>query len=147
MTTAHFRSPIARYSRPKRHKRIKSKRYTPRRGRIYDPDFLEFVKTFGCVVCYRGHLRRDGLYEINQKSETEAAHCGPKGFWQKANDATCLPLCAIEHHRVGPEAHHKLGKRFWGFYGLDQTLLISQMQELFRLNGGGLQSLGGVVRV
>lgn len=116
-------------------------RHKPRKRQIGDnPAFRAFVRTFGCVACF-GKLVRDFRWMdaiepdvtmwSRQRSPTEAAHCGPRALSRKASDDTCLPLCAIEHHRVGPESHHKLGKRFWGFHGLDRSVLIKQMQSLW----------------
>jgi hypothetical protein len=130
---AHFRSPIARYSRPKR-SRIKAK---PRKKQPGDnPAYRAFVRTFGCVVCWGvlQPLRQlEDAYQgcAEQKSPTECAHVGRRGLSQKCPDCESLPLCAIEHHRVGLESHHKLGKRFWGFHGLDRAGLIKQMQNLW----------------
>jgi hypothetical protein len=130
---AHFRSPIARYSRPKRSRIIKK----PRKKQPGDnPAYRAFVQEFACLVCADGKLIRESVFwegwrRFSQHSHTEAAHCGVRGLGQLAQDNTCLPLCAIEHHRVGPESHHKLGKRFWGFHGLDRSSLIKQMQSLW----------------
>ena len=132
---AHFRPPIARYSRPKRSRIIKK----PRKKQPGDnPAYRAFVRTFGCVVCCGGRFIAqcdawDGL-DLNgpfQKSLTECAHVGLRGVGRKCPDCESLPLCAIEHHRVGLESHHKLGKRFWGFHGLDRTFLIKQLNSLW----------------
>lgn len=100
-----------------------------------NPAYRAFVRTFGCVACY-GCLQQQGEGEIGtiwkiQKSLTECAHVGRRGIGQKCPDCESLPLCAIEHHRVGPESHHRLGKRFWAFHGLDRVALIKQMQSLW----------------
>lgn len=126
-------------------------RRKPRKRQVGDnPAFRAFVRTFGCVACFGKLIRRDELYvceAIRQHSVTECAHVGIRGLSQKCPDSQSLPLCAIEHHRVGPESHHKLGKRFWGFHGLDRISLIKQMQRLFEenqgLNGGSLQGADG----
>lgn len=150
MTTAHFRSPIARYSRPKRSKLIKKKR-KPKKGD--NPAYRAFVREFACVACFGCLLSDEGgvFFSKRQQSPTECAHVGARGLSQKCPDSQSLPLCAIEHHQVGPESHHVLGKRFWGFHGLDRAELIKQMQELFQesqgLNGGSVQGSKGVVRV
>jgi hypothetical protein len=125
-------------------------RHKPRKRQPGDnPAYCAFVRTFGCIVCCGGRFLRiwhawDGVTGTRyQKSPTECAHVGAKGLSQKCPDCESLPLCALEHHRVGPEAHHVLGKRFWGFHGLDRMGLIRELQDLFRLNGGSLQTSGG----
>jgi hypothetical protein len=47
---------------------------------------------------------------------------------QKCSDRETIPLCA-KHHREGPESHHKLGKKFWEYHGLDRDALIKQLNE------------------
>lgn len=129
-----------RLLRPGAIRRSSIKRKPRKRQPGDDPTYRAFVRTFGCVACFGGIMEPDqfGPLEASlQGSITECAHVGARGLSQKCPDCESLPLCAIEHHRVGPESHHKLGKRFWGFHGLDRMSLIKQMQELFRLNGGG----------
>jgi hypothetical protein len=108
-----------------------------------DPAYRAFVRTFGCVVCHGGTLLRqwpDGTYVAYwQQSPTECAHVGRRGLSQKCPDYESLPLCAVEHHRIGPGSHHKLGKRFWGFHGLDRAELIAELQALYRAQGGILK--------
>jgi len=133
MTTALGYSKIQRAVRPKRSKLIKRRR-KPQKGD--NPDYRAFVRTFGCVVCWGvlQPLRQlEDAYQgcAEQKSRTECAHVGRRGLSQKCPDCESLPLCAIEHHRVGPESHHRLGKRFWGFHGLDRQALIREMQSLW----------------
>lgn len=132
--------------RLQRLKRSPIKRKPRKRQPGDDPAYRAFVRTFGCVACFGKLIRSDELYvceAIRQRSVTECAHVGARGLSQKCPDSQSLPLCAIEHHRVGPESHHVLGKRFWGFHGLDRMSLIKQMQQLYRLNGGSLQGSGG----
>ncbi len=85
-------------------------------------DYLRFIRRQPCVVC-------GALYGV------ESAHSGQRGLGQKADDRFALPLCRY-HHRTGKYSHHVLGKRFWGFHGLDRAGLIKQLQELYA------QSLG-----
>ena len=82
--------------------------------------YLRFIRRQSCVIC-------GALYSI------EAAHSGIRGLGQKADDRDALPLCR-HHHRTGPHSHHKLGKRFWGFHGLDKIGLIKQMQSLWPMS-------------
>jgi len=91
-------------------------------------DYLRFIRRQPCVVC----ARTWGI---------ESAHTGQRGLGQKADDRFALPLCR-HHHRTGQDSHHRLGKRFWGFHGLNRVELIQQLQKLYTdecLNGGGLQ--------
>ena len=107
-----------------------------------NPAYRAFVRTFGCVACYHQLLPADETLQWRQNSATECAHVGRRGLSQKCPDSESLPLCAIEHHRVGPESHHVLGKRFWGFYGLDRTGLIKQMQSLWAEESARSQNEG-----
>jgi hypothetical protein len=118
-----------------------------------DPAYRAFVRSFGCVVCYRSLLSPRQLGRSiypdypgigypgtrRQTSPTECAHVGRRGLSQKCPDYESLPLCAVEHHRIGPGSHHKLGKRFWGFHGLDRAELIAELQALYRAQGGILK--------
>jgi hypothetical protein len=114
---------------------IVNMRRKPRRGPIVDEDFRRFVRTFACIVCARGLLIRevDGWQWRYQHSRTECAHVGRRGVGQKCSDCESLPLCAFRHHSVGVYSHHTLGKRFWGFHGLDRHALITEMQRLYAL--------------
>jgi hypothetical protein len=115
--------------------RIPNKRLKQRRGSVKGPAYRAFVRSFGCIACFGELIPPDELGPLEcmlQGSRTECAHVGARGLSQKASDYDSLPLCAIEHHRVGPESHHKLGKRFWGFHGLNRVELIHQLQELWK---------------
>lgn len=74
-------------------------RKLPQRSRSH----LASLRHQECVVC-----AREGL---PQTSPTEAAHMGPHGISQKACDLQAIPLCA-EHHRIGPQSAHSLGRNF-----------------------------------
>jgi hypothetical protein len=139
-TPSRSRKPIRRS--PIRHK--------PRRRQSGDnPAYRAFVRTFGCVACFGGLIRSDEEYWVwgtnllvgfsmkpRQTSKTECAHVGHRGLSQKCPDCESLPLCRVEHHRIGPESHHKLGKRFWSFHGLDRAESIKQMQKLWAEESG-----------
>jgi len=56
---------------------------------------------------------------LHQQWPTEAAHIGPHGMSQKADDTEAAPLCSREHHQEGPESLHVLGKKFWEHHGID----------------------------
>jgi hypothetical protein len=119
--------------RLQRLKRSPIRRKPRKRQKGDNPAFRAFVRTFACVACI-GELQRITFSwdeDQQQHSPTECAHVGRRGLAQKCPDCESLPLCAIEHHRIGPESHHRLGKRFWGFHGLDRVGLIKQMQSLW----------------
>lgn len=107
-----------------------------KRGPKQDPEFMEFVHEFGCVVCHEGILLRDGPSCRIQQSRTEGAHVGARGLGQKCEGREVLPLCGIEHHRLGPQSHHVLGKRFWEAHGLDKDKLLAELNELFEAERG-----------
>lgn len=117
-------------------KPIPKKRKTPRRGRILNPAFLMFVRSFACVVCANGKLfsAADGesyARGIFQESPTEAAHVGKRGLGQKCDDIESLPLCGEEHHRLGPRSAHVLGRSFWSHHILDRDKLVAELQPRF----------------
>ena len=102
---------IARYEPPTRRRRprrpglaarveeLLGQRNLPQRSKTH----LAAVREQPCVVCAeRGQM---------QTSITEAGHMGPHGISQKACDLQAIPVCA-EHHRIGPQSAHTLGRRF-----------------------------------
>src|SRR5690348_9289800 len=87
-------------------------RKKPRRGRVRDPKYLEWIRGFCCIVCW---LAGTGEWEafcaephdvygkaVDQTSPTEAAHVGERGLGQKCSDRETIPLCAA-HHRMGKD--------------------------------------------
>jgi hypothetical protein len=95
---------------------------------VRDAAYLDFIRTLPCCVCRAG--------EISQYSITEAAHTGVRGLGQKASDTEAIPLCA-EHHREGPYAHHRIGVRFFEFWGLSREALIAEYQERYQAEKWG----------
>jgi hypothetical protein len=89
---------------------------------LRDPAYLAWIRTLPCVVCLAG--------EISQHSPTEAAHVGERGLRQKCSDRHTVPLCG-EHHREGPYAQHRIGARFWMFWGLDRDAIIADLQRRY----------------
>jgi hypothetical protein len=77
-----------------------------------------------CCICV--------LYKTKQKTITEAAHVGKRGLSQKCNDLETIPLCQ-DHHREGPHAHHKLGKRFFDLHGIDKDELVLKLNTDYKL--------------
>jgi hypothetical protein len=127
----------------KRGKPIPRRRLKPRRGPVVDLKYRRFIRSFCCIVCTRGVLVRrydawsgTDLDSVFQMSLTEFAHVGRRGLSQKCDDRDGLPLCAEEHHRTGRYSHHKLGRRFWVFHGLDRHTLIAEAQSLYVADGG-----------
>lgn len=90
---------------------------------LRDPAYLAWIRTLPCVVCLAG--------EISQHSPTEAAHVGERGLRQKCSDRETVPLCGGDHHREGPYSHHRMGRNFWAFWGLDPLLIIADLQRRY----------------
>lgn len=65
--------------------------------------------------------------------DIEAAHVGSTGKCasRKCIDTETAPLCGFGHHREGKESHHKLGRRFWEFHGIDRDALIAELNERY----------------
>lgn len=102
-----------------------------------DPNYLNFIRTRPCVCCYaeliRSEIGPEGVLSVCAPRPTsEAAHVGPRGLGQKCPDRQTVPLCA-QHHRVGPLAHHVLGKRFWDTWALNRDELISSLQSIYKI--------------
>lgn len=88
---------------------IKRKRSKPRRGRVVDRSYREFIASLPCCVCEKWGTKQD--------ARTEAAHVGVRGIGQKCSDRDTLPICG-RHHRNGRFSHHVMGKGFWEFWGI-----------------------------
>lgn len=121
------RTPLRRSAKP-----ITRKRSKPRRGRIRDEAYLEWVRMQPCCIQYAHHVwsAEVGLVVFRQMTKTEAAHCGARGLGQKCDDTEAIPLCK-RHHRTGLLAHHVLGKKFWAYHGLDRCAIIAELQERY----------------
>ena len=92
------RSPLQRRTR------LSPRRKRPRTikpGRVVDPQRLARVRALPCSVC-------------GTRLEVEAHHIRDRqvGAGQRAGDDETIPLCA-SHHRTGPDAFHRLGRRRW----------------------------------
>ena len=110
---------MIRRSAPLRRSWLKRK---PRRY-VVPPEILaywDWVREQPCAVC-RSRFR------------VEAAHVGMRGLAQKCNGFEVIPLCRWHHGRGFPESHHTLGKRFWGYFGLDRYEVIGRYQRLYGL--------------
>ena len=94
-----------------------------------NPAYLKFVRCFSCIL--KDLQSKNGKEVHSCSGILEAAHTGRHGRGQKAADETALPLCS-NGHRTGKSAHHRLGKKFWEYWGLSQELLISGFNEMAR---------------
>ena len=98
---------------------VRKRRTGPaRRGTVRDVAYLRWVRGLSCAIC--GLTR--GI---------EAAHVGERGLGQKCSDRETLPLCA-EHHRLGMDSHHVLGRGFWTHWAISRILVIAKYQCRFR---------------
>jgi hypothetical protein len=77
---------------------------------------MAWIASLRCVVC--------GAWPV------EVAHVGARAYGQKCSDRETLPLCP-SCHREGPQALHKLGRRFWETHGLDSTELVGQFNAAY----------------
>lgn len=116
-----------------------------RRQKPLDPAILQFwcfIANQPCCVCQKLGIR--------QRSRTEIAHVGQRGLSQKCSGWEVLPLCAIRHHREGPESHHRLGKRFWEHHELDRYAIIGWYRRLYGLafpeSRAGVEAGAGDIR-
>lgn len=120
--------------RSKSHKSpARAKKRKPLRfgGVPQNPAYLAFVRCFQCIL-HNTVVVNGVITAIHQCSgRLEAARTGRHGRGQKAADETALPMCT-NAHRSGKQAHHRLGKKFWEFWGLDQAKLISSFNEMAR---------------
>lgn len=87
-----------------------------------DKAYLEWLHTLPCSVSL---CAERGVYQ-----QIEAAHVGARGFGQKCPDSEAIPLCAW-HHRIGPTSHHRLGKTFWVYHGMDKEALIAELNRRY----------------
>lgn len=91
-----------------------------------NPAYLAWIRTLPCVCCEQ--LLRSLRSE--QCGPTEAAHVGERGLSQKSSDLETIPLCRW-HHTQSPEAHHRIGKKFWAYWGIARDALIKSLNERF----------------
>lgn len=100
-----------------------------------DAAYEAWIRSLPCLICWR-EMYRAGLALVAstlswdrpngiQESPTECAHVGERGLWQKCSSYETVPLCGVAHHRLGPQSHHVLGKRFWEFHGIDREAVLA----------------------
>jgi len=125
------RTPLKRSTPPRR---TPLKRTTLYPAPQWVKNFWEWVRAQPCVICGRladGLLNLGIVPEYAQLSLTEVAHVGARGLGQKSDPREVLPLCGVLHHRLGPYSHHRLGKRFWEFHGLNKETIVREYQERY----------------
>ena len=95
-------------------------------GAVQNPEYLDFIRRWGCVLATTGDC----------VGAVEAAHVGDRGLGQKCRDQETIPLCGY-HHRTGPDSQHVMGKRFWEHHGINRTELVTLYQGILRCAGCG----------
>jgi hypothetical protein len=94
---------------------------------VRDRAYLAWLRLQTCIVAqFSGELLRTdcgGQY-------CEAAHMGDRGLRQKASDHDAVPLCA-NHHRIRPDAHHRLGKTFAAYFALDIPAIQAALRKQY----------------
>jgi len=102
------------------------RRGPPRRGSEPDEKYKAWIRKLPCVVCERARITSYRWVFLR----IEAAHVGERGMSQMAPDRQTLPLCVF-HHTAGPQSHHRLGKRFWAFWGFSRFELIENLNARY----------------
>lgn len=92
------------------------KRRKPKR--VLDRVRLQWIHDFPCVV--------PGCDARN----VEADHVGDRAFGLRCGDDETLPVC-VQHHRLGREARHVLGKNWWKHHGINRTDLLAHYAKLY----------------
>lgn len=147
------RTPLKRTQKPIKRTAIKKRSKVKRPDGYADPEYLEWLRNWPCLVCSRslakaygwnmdvtlGSARR-GFATVYQCGPTQAAHVGLRGLLQKSKDREAIPLGMFHHeHQTaggGPESHHTLGRKFWGFHGLDRKKIIETLNRLYHEETG-----------
>lgn len=65
----------------------------------------------------------------------QAHHAGDHGFGRKAPDSTEVPFC-VEHHLVGRESAHRMGRWFWSHWRIDRDELIARLHAEYEETTG-----------
>ncbi len=91
--------------------------------KLKDPAYLAFLHTLPCACAVIGE--DTGCY-----GPIHAHHAGARGFGRKCSDREAVPLC-LGHHLDGPNAVHRLGKKFWKTHGLDRYSLIGELNRVY----------------
>lgn len=75
------------------------------------------------------------LRATSQCGKTEVAHVGIRGLGQKCKDRDAMPL-GSGHHRTGKDAAHVLGKKFWGYHGIDREEALEMLRRIYKEETG-----------
>jgi len=71
---------------------MRSRRRTPRRAtRVRNAAYMAWIRTQDCAA--------EGLSDCF--GDIEADHAGRRGYGQKSDDTTCIPLCLRHHEQRG----------------------------------------------
>jgi hypothetical protein len=88
-------------------RRLPTRRRKPRRGPVRLPHYRAWIRQQECCVC-------------GSTGNVDPAHIGPHGYWQKAPDTSCVPLCRKHHEEL-----HGIGrKRFEPKYKICFEIII-----------------------
>ncbi len=97
---------------------------------VRNPKWLAFIRTLACCVC--GATR--GIH---------AAHTGPRGLGQKADDCTAIPLCWRHHDRRQALSIHTLGPvRFQEVHRVNIWSITAMLQAVPKLRRDGQVFVG-----
>lgn len=93
-----------------------------RHRQIECPEYLAWIRRLPCI------LRRLGcVCEVTYPVESH--HVGHFGR-ARENDFNAIPLCALGHHREGPFAVHRLGRKaFESRFGIDLDAEVRRLNE------------------
>ncbi len=145
------RTSIKRSTKPIARSPIK-KHPPKRKPGFSDTDYCAWLKQWPCWVCFErwcidhGYDAREGRErpEVRNLAAaltciecglTEVAHVGVRGLSQRCADAESIPLGEM-HHRTGPDAQHKIGKRFWEKFNLHRPDIFAELHQLYRNETG-----------
>jgi hypothetical protein len=103
---------------------IRKKRSKPRRGRVFDKDYVAWIHTLPCAVSRRSWAVCRG--------PVTAHHV--RSFGSPKNDRHAIPLCQGHHlHDYGPTSIERIGKaRFEEIFALDLVALVNEYLERYQ---------------
>lgn len=94
-----------------------------RKNRERDVAYLAWLHTLPCC-CNVGQGTCYGAIA--------AHHAGERGLGQKCPDREAISLC-FGHHQDGPDAIHRIGRKFWDRHGLVKEELIAEFNRVYDL--------------
>jgi hypothetical protein len=106
------------------------RRSKPRRGRVYDHDFVEGVYNQGCVI--REHGTTDAAKEHVCDTRPTIHHV--RRFGSPKDDHRILPICESGHlHDAGPHSIER-GKAQWQrWWGIDIEGMVEWYRETLQV--------------